>query len=479
MESKQFKVILATDQHHRLGVKNGGLCWSNKEDLRYFKEMTSFIPPSVPGFKNVLICGRKTWETLPSVISKSRYIFVVTNKSEIYTTEYIEKQGWNTDNVSFYPNFESALQSAFKNMSVYQTWVIGGASIYTQAFHHPKCGQVYWNKIQTDDTVDETNKDSFVYLPDTHFRSNSIIPLSIHTTVRIGSITGLETQYLRLIQDVLTNGSLRQTRNAECYSTFDKELKWDMADGFPLLTTKKMFWKGIVEELLFFIKGETQSKLLEEKGVRIWTGNTSREFLDSMGFTSYTDGEMGPMYGYQWRSFGKPYESRKEDLKSNPGIDQLSDFISDIKLNPNSRRILMTTYNPSQVREGVLYPCHSLMIQGYVDSYKRLCLKMYQRSADIFLGLPFNIASTSLLCVILAKLCDLTPGTVSITLGDAHIYKAHEDACRTQIMRIPKAFGHLRPLTISTLEDVEKSERTEYKVLEYSSHPAIRAPMFA
>ena len=109
MESKTFKVILATDQHHRLGVKDGALCWSNKEDLRYFKDMTSFIPPSVPGFKNVLICGRKTWETLPSVISKSRYIFVVTSKFESYTAESIEKQGWNTDNVSFYPNFETAL----------------------------------------------------------------------------------------------------------------------------------------------------------------------------------------------------------------------------------------------------------------------------------------------------------------------------------------------------------------------------------
>lgn len=163
---------------------------------------------------------------------------------------------------------------------------------------------------------------------------------------RVGTLQGAEIQYLRLLSDVLYHGSPRNTRNARTQSLFDRHLSWDMAHGFPLLTTKQMFWKGIVEELLFFIRGDTQTKLLEAKGVRIWKGNTSREFLDSIGHTQLEEGQMGPMYGYQWRHFGKPFGSPSAD----PGVDQLGNFIEDIRANPTSRRHLMTTFHPGQVR---------------------------------------------------------------------------------------------------------------------------------
>ena len=182
------------------------------------------------------------------------------------------------------------------------------------------------------------------------------------------------------------------TRNAKTYSIFDNSITFDMKDGFPLLTTKRMFWKGIVEELLFFIRGDTNSKHLEDKGVRIWQGNTTQEFIDNIGLP-YQEGDMGPMYGFMWRHFGADYTGCNTDY-TNQGFDQLSKIVEEIKTNPHSRRILMSDFDPSRAHQGVLYPCHSLVLQFYVRDGKFLDVKMYQRSVDSFLGEPFNIAST-------------------------------------------------------------------------------------
>ena len=233
-----------------------------------------------------------------------------------------------------------------------------------------------------------------------------------------------------------------------------------------------MFWKGIVEELLFFIRGETNSKLLEEKGINIWKGNTSKEFLDSLGLP-YNEGEMGPMYGYQWRNFNKPYGD-----DNGKGVDQLKLLISEIKNNPTSRRLIMTDFNPAQVNEGVLYPCHSLILQFYVNE-GMLSVNMYQRRADVFLGLPFNIASTSLLLHIVASLTDLKPKDVTITLGDCHIYEEHIPQCNLQLSRKQYLLPILSIPKFSTLEEVENSVFTDYKPIDYNYHPGIKAEMKA
>ena len=232
-----------------------------------------------------------------------------------------------------------------------------------------------------------------------------------------------------------------------------------------------MFLRGIIEELLFFIRGDTNTKLLSDKKIRIWEGNTSKEFLSKSNL-NYNEGEMGPMYGYQWRYFNKPYNCNTKEK----GIDQLSNLIEEIKSNPNSRRLLMTDFNPSQVNEGVLYPCHSLILQFYVED-KNLSVKMYQRSADLFLGLPFNIASTTLLLYIIAKLTDLNPKNVCITLGDCHIYEEHIEQVKTQLKRIPYELPTMNIPNFKNLDKVCKSRYEDYKLENYNHHTGIKAQM--
>jgi thymidylate synthase len=243
-----------------------------------------------------------------------------------------------------------------------------------------------------------------------------------------------------------------------------------------------MFLKGIIEELLFFIRGETDTNKLMEKGINIWKGNTTREFLDKLGL-DYKEGMMGPMYGYQWRFFNKSYnDCNQTDCNELHSIDQLKNIIETLKNNPNSRRLIMTDFNPAMVDQCVLYPCHSLIIQFYVsktESTPKLSIKMYQRSADLFLGLPFNIASTTLLLYIVAKLVNMTPDNVHITLGDCHIYDAHIDAVKEQLSRECFDLPKLIIPDFKTLEEVEQSCYTDYKLENYISHPSIKAQMIA
>jgi thymidylate synthase len=285
-----------------------------------------------------------------------------------------------------------------------------------------------------------------------------------------------EEQYLEIMRDVMISGDKRVTRNGTTYSKFFKTMSWDMKDGFPLVTTKKMFWKGIVEELLFFIRGDTNTMKLSEKGIRIWEPNTTKEFLEAKGL-DYEEGDMGPMYGYQWRFFGKPY---KDVNNSVDYIDQLEKVIKEIKTDPYSRRILMTTFNPMQVEEGVLYPCHSIVIQFYVERKNNiLSCSMYQRSCDLFLGCAFNIASTSLLLAIISKLTGYEAGKVHMILGDVHIYEQHIEMVKEQISRPILPLCKLKMPDITDLKQVEKLSWEDFILVEYVSHPIIKAPMIA
>jgi thymidylate synthase len=298
----------------------------------------------------------------------------------------------------------------------------------------------------------------------------------------------MESQYLQILKDVIESGEKRTTRNGVTYSKFFKTISFDLNDGFPLLTTKKMFWKGIVEELLFFIRGDTDTTKLSEKGVKIWEGNTSREFLDKMGFTDYKVGCMGPMYGYQWRHFNKKYNGMEDnDVNDNGvndnGIDQLEYVVNEIKTNPYSRRIIMTDFNPAQVNMGVLYPCHSIVIQFYVegkqDGSNCLSCSMYQRSSDLFLGEPFNIASTSLLLCIVSQLVGMEPGKVHLVLGDCHVYEQHLEAVREQLSREPYKLCKLKMKPFTCIKEVEMATLDDFVLEEYTCHPLIRAQMIA
>ena len=223
-------------------------------------------------------------------------------------------------------------------------------------------------------------------------------------------------QYLDLMRKVLDSGIEKSDRTGTgTLSVFGHQMRFDLADGFPLLTTKKLHLKSIIYELIWFLSGDTNISYLKKNGVRIWD-----EWADA-------NGNLGPVYGAQWRSWPK---------KDGSTIDQITNLIADLKSNPESRRLIVTAWNPSDVNDMALPPCHCLF-QFYVARGKLSC-QLYQRSADVFLGVPFNIASYALLTIMIAQVVDLLPGEFVHTLGDAHIYKNHIPQAELQLERLPK-----------------------------------------
>lgn len=270
----------------------------------------------------------------------------------------------------------------------------------------------------------------------------------------------METQYIKLLCKCLQSKT-RTTRNATVYSVFGERLEHDFINGFPLLTTKKMFFKGIVEELAWFLRGSTNVSELKAKGVHIWDKNTEGRNNDA-----------GPVYGFQWRHFGARYQ---DNLTKYGGVDQIQRIIDLIKTEPTSRRIFMSAWNPSQQDEMCLPPCH-ISYQFYVHE-GRLSCQMYQRSADIFLGLPFNIASTALLLQLIAHECDLSPGKMILCLGDVHLYHSHIRPALKQIIRKPLPFPFIQ-LTRDK-DGLKKVELKEIALLNYESYSALKADMIA
>jgi thymidylate synthase len=256
----------------------------------------------------------------------------------------------------------------------------------------------------------------------------------------------------------------------------------DISNSFPLLTTKRVFWRGVAEELLFFISGQTDTKILEAKGVNIWKGNTSREFLDKRGLHNLKEGEYGKSYGYQWRHFGARYNcfTGKRDLENSrsEGIDQLQQIIDQLK-NPetrNSRRLIMTAWNPTQLDEMALPPCH-IMCQFNVHDGNKLSCAMYQRSVDVMLGQPFNIASYAMLTHLLAKHCGLEAHEFVHFMGNCHIYEEHIEGAKEQVLREPYNFPELNILQVR--ENINDYRVEDFEIVEYKSHPVIKFKMIA
>lgn len=284
----------------------------------------------------------------------------------------------------------------------------------------------------------------------------------------------MESQYINLIKHILENGISKDDRTGiGTLSIFSYNMTFNLRESFPLLTTKKVYWKGVVEELLWFISGSTDSNVLKEKGVRIWEGNSSREFLDSQGLSHYDQGDIGAGYGFQWRHFGAKYTNMYDSYEGK-GIDQLKDVIYKIKNTPDDRRIIMSAWNPSDIDKMALPPCH-IFVQFWVDSNKKeLHSQMYQRSCDVGLGVPFNIASYALLTCIIAKLCDLTPGDFHYCMGDTHIYKNHIDAMKLQITRDPYDFPKIN---IKDITDIDNIKFDDIELIDYKYYENIKMNM--
>jgi len=277
-----------------------------------------------------------------------------------------------------------------------------------------------------------------------------------------------EFQYLHLLRNIIDNGVERSDRTGiGTRSIFGAQMRFSLCDGsFPLLTTKRIFFRGVVEELLWLINGSTNSKVLSEKGVKIWDANSSREFLDSRNLRCYEEGDLGPIYGFQWRHYGAQYIDMHTDY-TGQGVDQLRQCIETIRTNPNDRRIVMTAWNPVALPKMVLPPCH-MFCQFYVANNKLSCL-MYQRSCDMGLGVPFNIASYALLTCMMAHVCDLQPGEFVHTFGDAHVYLNHVESLKQQLQRTPRPFPKLH--ISGDNKDIEKFKFEDFELKGYNPYP--------
>jgi thymidylate synthase len=260
-------------------------------------------------------------------------------------------------------------------------------------------------------------------------------------------------QYLDLLSRVLNDGAKRDDRTGTgTLSVFGHQMRFDLSDGFPVLTTKKLHLKSIIHELLWFLSGDTNIRYLTENGVKIWD-----DWADE-------NGELGPVYGRQWRSWQTPGGAH---------IDQIQQLVAQLKNNPDSRRHIVTAWNPADVDDMALPPCHCLF-QFYVADGKLSC-QLYQRSADIFLGVPFNIASYALLTKMLAQVCDLQAGDFVHTLGDAHLYLNHLDQARLQIERTPTALPSLK--INPDKRDIFAFEYNDFELLDYQAQAHIAAPI--
>ena len=288
-----------------------------------------------------------------------------------------------------------------------------------------------------------------------------------------------EEQYLNLIREILERGTWEDGRNGRTKSVFGHSMRFSLKNGtIPILTTKKTAWKSCLKELLWFIQGDTDTKILQNQNVHIWDGNTTREFLDSRGLQHYREGLIGPGYGFQWRHFNAAYNADTGSPRDETGIDQLNQIVEALKdpAQRTSRRLIMTAWNPLQLNEMALPPCH-IMCQFNVHDGNKLSCAMYQRSCDVPLGSPFNIASYSFLTHLLAKHCGLEAYEFVYFMGNCHIYEDHIEPMRTQIERKPFEFPTIE---IKTLRDnINEYEIDDFVINGYQSGEQIRMNMVA
>ena len=270
-------------------------------------------------------------------------------------------------------------------------------------------------------------------------------------------------QYLQLLQHILQNGSEKSDRTGTgTRSVFGYQMRFDLAEGFPLVTTKKLHLKSIIYELLWFLKGDTNIQYLKENGVRIWD-----EWADE-------NGDLGPVYGKQWRSW---------EGKGGKIVDQISELIQQIKTNPDSRRLIVSAWNVADLPDMKLMPCHCLF-QFYTspqplstsrEGRRTLSCQLYQRSADVFLGVPFNIASYALLTMMIAQVCDLDPGEFIHSFGDVHLYNNHFEQAELQLTRVPFSLPQMK--INKEVKNIFDFKFEDFELLNYQSHPGIKAPV--
>ena len=492
----KYNIVVSLNNHNLIG-ENDKLLIHSKKDLKNFQQITT----SKSDDKNIVIMGYKTWLSIPEEKRplKDR-INIVLTKSHVVS---------ESENVKSFKSLENAFSWSSKEDG--EIFVIGGTQIFNECCkkefivnldklyvtrfddnYHPRNtthsfpSQLFNEmKLVKQSVINheicerphlETPK-SFLdeYLKE---QTSKSVSFTFDIYQLFDKINEEEYQYLNLLKKVMNEGLETDSRNSKVYSLFGEKMVYDLSKGFPLLTTKHVGYKTVLRELLWFIHGSTSNEELTDKKVHIWTPNSSREFLDSRGL-DYEEGDLGPVYGFQWRHFGAEYIDKDTDY-SGQGIDQLQNVIDLIKNDPNSRRIIMNSWNASDLDKMALPPCHVMCQFNVNTKVGTLDCQLYQRSGDMFLGVPFNIASYAFLTHIIAKVTGYQVGKLIHVLGDTHIYESHLDAVKEQLLRVPYSFPELIISdAVTELTDINDIKEEYFTVKNYEYCPKITAPMIA
>ena len=486
----KLNIILCLTNDRILGVNND-LYVKIDEDMKYFRKITS--DNYYKDKPNVLIMGYNTFKSIGKPLPNRLNIVISKNHTDELDDQSV---------VNFRSLNEVFQYLEFKD-DVGKIFVIGGASIYIEVFKNylPMIDTLHYTQVTClVSNIAESQQLKYCDLPIIELINKQYL-VNVNTTERIGkgkyydldknvyldktfeysfnvyqncnTINIEENQYLNLLKEILFENNIKESRNANVYSKFGTRMEFDLRNGFPIITTKRVPWKTVLRELLWFISGSTDNRILKDKRVNIWNANGSREFLDSRGLNLETD-DLGPVYGFQWRHFGAEYVDFDTDYNGQ-GIDQLRNIINEIKSNPSSRRLILNSWNAIDIDKMALPPCH-VMVQFNIDKEFIDC-QLYQRSGDMFLGVPFNITSYAFLLHIIGHLTNYIPRKLVHIIGDSHIYSEHIDAVNKQLMRVPNRFPHL---TIKgELHDIDDIDENVFQIVNYDCYSTISAPMIA
>lgn len=439
----------------------------------------------------IRIIDEVTWGKIPGESKKQMVNVIIVKDPSISNEDRVSAIDVETTNDSCFFANESEMFEFISTHPLDNYYVIGCESLYTQFL--PISSFIY--TLQFSGKGPGNVQEGARWPIEKGFRNFRIISYSrwlkngsdekyriIQYEYNANKIEHGEQIYIDHMKNIIENGDVREDRTGTgTTSIFGGQLRFDISKSVPILTTKFVPFQLTVKELLFFLKGQTDSKILENQNVNIWKGNTSREFLNKRGLVHYDVGDMGPMYGFAIRNYSKEYKGCDYDYsKDEGGYDQLEELIKGLKEDPWSRRHLLTTYYIPYLKQSVLYPCHGLIIQfQYIEKVgkKYLSCHVYIRSSDGFLGLPINILSYAILTYIIAKKCGYLPYELIISFGDAHIYENHKSAVVEQLSRNILPFPVLEVSDDITNKDFKDIELFDFTLIGYLSHPPIKAVM--
>lgn len=497
--------IIVAHSWPEMGIgASGQLPWSIRADLLNFRKITSHAPANKI---NAVIMGRKTYDSIPPAYRPlaGRLNIVITKspaQTDLELTEFIRLED---------------LPATLGKYEIHRKFIIGGGQLYEWAFRNCQLGYVYATEVFQNEKRDPSKYDTFFpdYLAGAtsavwlHNNRDLMIPVDVSPIKLVSdpSANGIqsyrfvsyfntnlapqthpdppkkywespETQYLQLMNQILTDGIDRPDRTGTgTIALFGTQQVYNLHVAFPLCSTKRMFFRAIFEELALYLSGRTDNSILQRKDIHIWDGNTSREFLDKRGLTDYPEGDMGETYGFNFRHYGAEYTGCDKDY-TGQGYDQIANLVHLLKTDPTSRRMIINLWNPATQHKAALPAC-LMMYQFFVDPIaKTLSVQIYLRSSDYFLANNWNACTGALLVHMLCQLegIDLTPGKLIVLTGDTHIYKTHLEQVNTNLLRQPflpcQVFvkgGKRQQLTDFTFEDLQ--------LVGYKAHPNIPAPM--